>query len=237
MTYPRAVLTAWLLAILLACALAYDMAQAGEKKADTGIFLDVAGGMTNFLVTSADGDYRQGSLPHAFDTRSAAYRAELGWRFNKRWAIQAGYVNLGTLNQSAIFVPDENYDPKTAACLNGCTRRKNYRITDAYHGGELTLTRSFGFDDWSLFLKAGGAYLMHRFTMNLEDGSGNFSQHYGRFPATVAGAGVSYKWAYFETNWIHGIGGSNGFMGQDQGWPLSKEMLVMWFGFRIPIGG
>ena len=228
MTYPRMIALNWLallLGLIVTC------------QAHAEAYLDVSAGATNYFVTSADGDYRQGSLPHTFDTKSAAYRVELGWRFNERWAIQAGYLNLGTLKQSAIFVPDENYDPKTAACLNGCTRQSNYRITDAYHGGELTLTRSFGFDDWSLFLKAGGAYLMHRFTLNVEDGSGASIQHYGQFPATVAGAGVSYKWAYIEADYYHGIGGSNGFMGSDQGWPLSKEMLVLWFGFKLPIGG
>lgn len=225
----------WLLVAIVVAGIVM-LSECTVKPAHAGAYLDVAGGLTNFLVTAADGDYRQGSLPHTFDTKSAAYKVELGWRFNERWSIQGGYVNLGALKQSAIFVPDENFDAKTSTCLNGCTRRNNYRMTDAYHGGELTVTRTFKLsEDWAWHLKGGGAYLMHRFTLNVEDGNGQSIQHYGQFPAVAAGLGASYKWAYLETNWIHGLGGSNGFIGQDHGWPLSKEMLVTWFGVKIPL--
>ena len=207
-----------------------------ERPAHAQLYLDVAGGMTQFLITAPDGDYLQRSLPHSLDTRSLAYKVGAGWRFNERWSIQGGYLNLGTVNQSAIFVSDENYLAKGGHCINGCPGRANYRITDAYHGGELTITRTFQVSEaMAWHLKGGGAYLMHRFTITKEDGSGQVNQHYGQFPAVIAGAGVSYKWAYLETDYYHGLGGSNGFMGHDQGWPLSKEMLVTWFGVKIPL--
>ena len=233
MTYPRILALNWLaLALTLVASCQAMPVLAGE------LYLDVAGGLSQFLITANDGDYLQRGLPHSLDTKSLAYKVELGWKFNERWAIQGGYVNLGTINQSAIFVPDENWDPKGGHCLNGCTRRNNYRMTDAYHGGELTITRTFKLDDaWAWHLKAGGAYLMHRFTLNVEDGSGASIQHYGQFPAVVVGTGGSYGQLYLELDYYHGLGGSNGFMGQDQGWPLSKEMLVGWFGIKIPLGG
>ena len=233
MTYPRMIAIHWLSLLLVTVYSCQAMpAHAGE------LFLDLAGGFSQFLITATDGDYLQRSLPHSLDTRSAAYKVGLGWKFNERWSIQGGYVNLGTVKQSAIFVPDENYDAKTATCLNGCTRQSNYRMTDAYHGGELTITRTFHLNDsWAWHLKAGGAYLMHRFTLHQENGSHTFIQHYGQFPTVVAGVGASYKWAYLEADYYHGLGGSNGFMGQDQAWPLSKEQIVLWFGFKLPLGG
>ena len=229
------ILYGWLLAFAVAIGLLL-VSECTTQPAHAGAYLDVAGGFTQFLITAPDGDYLQRTLPHSLDTRSLAYKVGLGWRFNERYSLSLAYLNLGTINQSAIFVPDENWDPKTGTCLNGCTRRKNYRMTDAYHGGELTVTRTFKLDEvWAWHLKGGGAYLMHRFTMNTEDGSGASLQHYGQFPAVIAGAGASWKALYVSMDYYHGLGGSNGFMGQDQGWPLSKEMLVAWAGIKIPL--
>ena len=229
------ILYGWLLAFAVAVGLLL-VSECTTQPAHAGAYLDVAGGVTQFLITAPDGDYLQRSLPHSLDTLSMAYRVGAGWSFNERWSIQGGYVNFGTITQSAIFVGDENYNAKTSQCTNGCPGRKNYRITDAYHGGELTLTRSFKIDDsWAWHLKGGGAYLMHRFTLNTEDGSGAFLQHYGQFPATVIGAGGCFKVICLELDYYHGLGGSNGFMGQDQGWPLSKEFLVSFLSFKLPL--
>ena len=207
------------------------------KEAHAGAYLDVAGGMTQFLITAPDGDYLQRGLPRTLDTLSlATYKVGLGYRFNPRWSVSIARVSFGTLNQTAKFVSDADYDPKAHRCLANCAGAPTYRITDAYHGGELTVTRTFHLDEsWAWHLKAGGAYLMHRFTINREDGTGQSNQHYGQFLSTVAGAGASYKWAYLEADYYHGLGGSNGFMGHDQGWPLSKEQVVAWAGIKIPL--
>ena len=223
----------WLLAVLIGVGLL--MSECAVRPAHAELYLDAAGGLTQFMITTPDGDYLQRGLPHTLDLKSAAYKVGLGWRFNERWSIQGGYVNLGTVKQSAVFVSDENYNPKTSQCLNGCPGQSNYRMTDAYHGGELTITRTFPFNAYSLFIKGGGAYLMHRFTIHQDNGSHTFMQHYGQFPAVVAGLGASYKWAYIEADYYHGLGGSNGFMGHDQGWPLSKEQAVAWAGVKLPL--
>lgn len=231
MTYPRAVLTTWLLALLLALLLAYEVAHAGE------LYLDAAGGFTRFILTATDGDYIQRGLPSKLDLNSMAYKVGLGYRFNERWSVQGGYINLGTINQTAKFVSDEDYAAKQSLCVKNCATAPTYRITDAYHGGELTLTRTFKLDEsWSWHLKAGGAYLMHRFTINKEDGSGQSNQHYGQFPATVVGAGIGYKWFRTELTWYHGIGGANG-PNNSSGWPLSTQLAVAWMGFNIPLWG
>ena len=233
--FPLEIYWSWIVAGMIAAGL-FLVSECAPREAHAEAYLDVAGGLTQFLITAPDGDYLQRSLPHTLDTRSPAYKVGLGWRFNERWSVQGGYVNMGQITQSAIFVGDENYNAKTSQCTNGCPGRKNYRMTDAYHGGELTVTRTFKLNDsWAWHLKGGGAYLMHRFTMNTEDGSGASLQHYGQFPAVIAGAGASWKALYVSMDYYHGLGGSNGFMGQDQGWPLSKEMLVMWFGVKIPL--
>lgn len=228
MSYPRLTLLAWIIALLLACLLAYDMAHAGE------LYLNLAGGYTRFLVTAGTGDYVQTDLPHSLDLNSVAYRAGLGYRFNERWSLQAGYINLGTINQTAKFVADADYDAKNNKCLNNCGTAQPYLMTDRFHGGELTVTRTFAFNDYSVFLKGGGALLFHQFRIARYDGE-QPHENDGKFPATVAGVGACYKWACAETNYYHGLGGSNGFMGQSQGWPLSKEMFVSLISLKIPL--
>lgn len=230
MSYPHAILTTWLLAFVLAVFTCQAMpSQAGE------LYLDVAGGYTHFLLTTPDGDYLQKDLPHSLDLKDVAYKVGLGYRLNERWSIQGGYINLGTIKQDARFVDDKDYSAKTGKCTANCSAAVPNKMTDAYQGGELTASYTFHpAKDYGISLKAGGAYLMHRFTITRYD-VGASHQNYGQFPATVAGLGVSYKWAYLETTYYHGLGGSNGFMGQDQDWPLSKEMLVTWAGVKIPL--
>lgn len=231
------ILRVWLLGSAVALVVGLLLlSECTTQPAHAGAYLDIAGGMTQFLITAPDGDYIQRGLPRSLDTRSLAYRVGLGWSFNERWSIQGSYVNFGTINQTAKFVSDEDYNPKGSQCVKNCAGAPTYRITDAYHGGELTVSRHWEY----LYLKLGGAYLMHRFTINNENGLGQSNQHYGQYFATVAGAGVTYKVMdslnlYGELSYYHGLGGSNGFMGQDQGWPLSKEQVVMWFGVKIPL--
>ena len=225
MTYPRMIALNWL---ALLVGLAYSC-QALPAHAE--LTLDLAGGYSQFLKTTAEGDYRQSGLPSTWDTRSLAYKVGLCYAFNERWSTCGGYVNFGTINQTAKFVGDEDYNPKGSQCVKNCATAPTYRITDAYHGGELTISRA-----WEhLYAKLGMAYLMHRFTINKEDGSGASNQHYGQFLSTVAGVGAKYGPFYAEVNAYMGLGGSNGFLGHDQGWPLSKEQVVAWFGVRLPL--
>lgn len=212
------------------------LATCAEQEAHAEAYLDVAGGMTQFLVTANPGDYIQEDQPHSLDLRSLAYRVELGWRFNERWSVQGGYVNLGTINQTAKFVRDEDFDFQAGRCQSNCDTAIPYRMTDAYHGGELTVIRTFNFDTYNFFLKGGGALLLHRFTINREDGAADgFHQLYGQFPAVVMGAGGGYGPFYVELDYYHGLGGSNGFLGHAYNWPLSTDMLVGWFGVKIPL--
>ena len=226
MTYPRAVIASWTLALLLACALAYDMAHAGE------LYLDAAGGVTFYQLTTADGDYLQKGLPHTLDLQSMAYRVGVGWRFNSRYSIQAGAFSLGSVKQDALFVADQDY--AGGMCLANCSTAASNKMSDNYRGLELTVTRTFPYDDWAVFLKGGGAWIEHKFSIVRLD-YGVAHHHDGEYPAVVMGVGTSYKWAYVEVDYYHGLGSANGFMGHGQSWPLSKEMLVTWFGVKVPL--
>ena len=229
MSYARMVTINWL-ALLLAMVYSCQAhsGYAGE------LVLDLSAGASKFLVTSASGDYRQ-NLPADFDTDGLAYRVGLCWKFNEKWQSCGAWLNLGSLKQDALFVDDRDYNPKTGQVTTAYGAPVPNKITDSYKGVELTLTRTFPLTQAiSWHLKAGGAYLEHKMTVTRMD-LGIAHQAYGQFPSIVAGAGVSYKWLYTEAIYYHGLGGSNGFMGQDQGWPLSKEMIVAWAGLKVPI--
>lgn len=226
----------WIVAVLIALGL-FIASECTPRPAHAGVYLDAAGGFSQFLVTATDGDYLQRGLPHSLDTKSLAYRVGLGYAFNDRWAVRASYLNLGTINQSAKFVADADYNPKVSQCISNCANAAPYRMTDNYRGVELIATRSFRLSEaWNLNLSAGGAYLDHRFTIDKQAGTNNEShRNRGQFVATVLGGGTCYGWLCGEASYYHGLGGSNGFAGQDQGWPLSKEIVVVWASVKIPI--
>ena len=230
MTYPHLVLVNWLALLLAIVASCQAMpAHAGQA------YLDVAGGASLYGITAVDGDYIQRGLPHDLDRTSLAYRVELGWKFNERWSVQAGYLNLGTIKQDALFVDDRDYNAKAGTFTTTQGAPVPNKMTDAYRGLELTVARTFQWSDYALFLKGGGAWMEHKFTIVRMD-TGGSHRHDGEYPAVVLGVGASYRWLYTELEYIHGIGGSNGFAGENQSWPLSKEQAVAWFGVKIPVG-
>ena len=207
------------------------------KPAHAELYLDAAGGISQFFITAADGDYLQKGLPHSLDTSSLAYRVGLGWSFNKRWAVRASYLNLGSVKQSANFVADADYNAKQGRCTANCANAAPYVMSDNYKGLEAIVTRSFALSGkWSLQASLGGAYLDHRFTINKNAGTNDEShRNKGQFIATVLSGGACYAVFCAEASYYHGLGGSNGFMGQDQGWPLSKEIVVSWLNVKIPL--
>lgn len=224
----------WIAALLIAAGLLMaSECSPTPAHADTGLYLDLAGGVSNYFITATDGDFYQRGLPHRVDLSSVAYRALLGYRINERWSIQGGYVNLGHLKQGARFVDDADYDPKAHRCLAKCEGIP-FKMTDAYKGWEASVTRTFPFEDWSLFLRGGGARIQHTFSIIRMDVA-SFHENRGVFYAALMGAGACYKIVCAETAYYHGLGGSNGFMGQDQGWPLSKELLVSLVSVKVPL--
>ena len=235
MTYPHAVLTAWLCALLLACALAYDMAHAGELYLDAGI------GASLFVPTIGDGTWYQQGLPHDWKRDSLAYKVGLGYRFNERWSVSAAYLNLGQSGVDARTTLDDSYyDPINHKCLQKCDALGSFKVRDRMQGGELTISRAFPVGNWSPYVKVGGAVMIHNLQAVIVD-SANMSvlNFHGNIPMIVLGGGVEYKpWhLYAETSFYHGLGGDDsGCLGGPCGWPISKQVLVTVFGVRIPLG-
>lgn len=233
---PLDLLYGWIptAAVIILIVLAAECAPT-PAHADTGLYLDLAGGLSHFTPTLQDGDWHQQGLPHKFDKQAFAFRVGAGYRFSDRWAIEAHYLNLGTTRVFSTFVNDPDYNLKTKSCIANCTATGNLTASSAYQGVDLAAVHTWrtksGVDP---FIKFGAAYLLQRFT--IENYNQSFTQkHYGRIPAGLIGGGLSYKWAYVEADYYHGIGGPNSFAGQPQGYPISKQILVVWAGIQVPL--
>ena len=230
MTYPRLVLTTWLLALLLALLLAYDLAHA------EGWYLDVGAGVTKFSCTicSSDGTWIQTGLPHDMTMTSFAYRAGAGYRW-QAWSVQASYVNLGVAKiRQHYTVVDEQYNPKAHSCLAPCTNLGPFHTHDLMEGAELTA--SYTWRHWPIqpYVKLGAAGLYHRLTAQWTDASGmsQAGTMHGWVPSAVLGGGLEYGWLYAEGSYYRGIGGS---VDWSAGLPISKEQVVGFAGIRIPL--
>lgn len=223
----------WIAAVLIGFGL-FLAAECSPTPAHAGFYLDAAGGPSFFQITAADGDYLQKGLPHSLDATSLAYRVGAGYAFTDRWAMQVNWMHLGRISQTAKFVDDRDYDPKGHQCLANCATARIYKMTDRYYGVSVTGTYTWPFEPVSVFVKGGGAYLWHDFQIARDDYLQTHT-HTGEFPAVVVGLGATYRWLYVETELLQGLGSSNGFMGRKHSWPLSKEIVVAWFGIKIPL--
>ena len=234
---PFDLLYGWILAAIIVLGLLLTMeCTAKPAHAETGLYIDLAGGVSNFFVTATDGDYRQDGVgPRSFKLTDVAYRALLGYRINDRWSVQGGYINFGKLKQDARFVDDAHYDPHASQCLANCAGTGPYKMTDYYRGWEASVTRTFPFESVAPFLRLGAARIKHAFSITRLDVA-SFHQNEGVFYSVLMGAGLCSQTTLqvcAEATYYHGVGGSNGFMGNQEGWPLSKEMLVSLVSLKV----
>ena len=236
---PLELLYGW----IAACVIVIGLLLAAEcspttAHADTGFYLDVAGGVTNFFITAADGDFIQDGVgPRSFKLTDVAYRVLLGYRINDKWSGQIGLINFNKLKQDARFVDDSHYDPHTSRCLANCAGTGPYKMTDYYRGWEASVTRTFNYESVAPFLRIGAARIKHTFSITRLDVA-SFHQNEGVFYSVLMGAGLCSQTALqlcAEATYYHGLGGSNGFMGNQEGWPLSKELLVSLVSVKLPI--
>jgi hypothetical protein len=231
MSYPKAVLTSWLLALLLALLLAYDMAHA-----EPGLYLDMGVGMTQYIPTVEDGTWYQEPLPHRWLLQAPAFKVGLGYQFKNNWFVQANYMDLGKVKVRASVVDDPLYDPKAHSCKPPCSPVGYIKVHDHYYGPELLVGRAFPQGDWSPYLKGGLALLFHRVQMDSPTDAQllNFT---GAIPMLAMGGGLQYRWAYAEGVYYHGPGGTNDCIIQSTcGHPISKQLFTMTVGVRIPLG-
>ena len=232
MTMPR-----WLLQIFTVMMLL--MQTCTTKPAIADVYLDLAGGFTQFIPTWQDGDFHQDGLPHRYDSQAFAWRAGIGYRLNERWSVQAHYLNFGTTRVFVEFVDDRDYDPKVHQCLRNCQRTGQLTASDAVQGGEVSVSHHWPFDAWAPFVRLGGALLFHRFS--IENYNGTFAQkHYGRIPTALIGGGVCYKVLCAETTYYAGFGSPNGgCVAQSEesgcGYPISKQLIMSLISLRIPL--
>jgi len=229
MTYPRLVLTTWLLALLLTLLLAYDLAHAGE------VSLEVGGGVTHFTCTicnSGDGTWVQTGLPHSMTMNSLAWKTGLAYRVTEQISLHTAYVNLGTAKiRQDYTVSDAQYDPHTHSCLAPCTNLNQFNTHDLMEGVELAV--SYHWRYWLIqpYAKVGAAGLYHRLTAQ---NRGTTTTMHGWVPSTVLGGGADYGWFFLDASYYRGLGGVTDW---SAGLPISKEQIVTILGIHIPLGG
>ena len=219
MTYPRAVIASWTLALLLACALAYDMAHAGS------LSLDVKGGIAFPIRTTPDGTYWQQALPHDTKLLTGAYGVGLSYQVNPSWSIQAHYLDLGKSKIKGRANSDENYDFRHHRCTQNCSWSYGFKATDALQGGDLTATYTWPGEGMRPFVKGGFALLYHRAIFRNE--WGDEDRLNGWLPELELGAGLAYKWAYIELDYFQGMN----FGGQNL--PISTQQVAVFAGVRL----
>ena len=232
MTYPRAVLTTWLLAVLLALLLAYDMAHA-----ETGPYLTVGGGFTAFIPTTADGDFVQRGFPNDYKALAPAFKVGVGYEFNDKWAAELRYVNLGSNGYDSPFVSDLSYLPKQHRCTASCDTPGHLVARDYVQGIDLTILRAFPGYEYAPFLRLGAAYMLHRLDVNIYNNPVNVapdSQQFirvdGRMPMLVAGVGVKRGHFTLDTTFYYGLGGPNCLT--YCGFPQSTQFMTTMAGFN-----
>ena len=222
MTYPRTVIASWLLAILLACMLAYDLAHAGQ------LSLDLKGGVAVPMRTTPDGTYWQEALPHNTKLATPAYAIGLSYQATPTLSFQAHYLNLGSSRINGRAVSDENYDHKAHKCRVDCSSvyQYNFQATDSLKGGDLTATYTWQGEGVRPFVKGGLALLYHQARFRNTD-TGDIDRFNGWIPALELGAGLAYQWAYVELDYFRGMN----FGGQNL--PISTQQFALFAGVKI----
>ena len=199
-----------------------------------GIYVDLAGGFTQFTCTICEGDndgtWRQAGLPNGIRRTSPAFRAGLGYRW-EQWSIQAHYLNAGQVKIHQYYTTDDaSYDKVAHKCLANCaTPNSRFETSDSYQGGELSLSKHFRIGPVQPFLRAGGAVLFHALQVNF--GATHLTMH-GTIPMVLVGGGLCYHWLCGETTYYKGSGGGTEW---SAGLPISKEMVVSLVSLKIPL--
>lgn len=222
MTYPRLVIATWFLALLLACALAYDMAHAGEWA------IDLKGGASFLDRTTPDGTYYQEGLPHSTSMFSGAWAVGLTYRATPNWSFSTHWLDLGTIAIRGQAVSDDEYDYKKHLCIKDCHDTYTYRAKDSLRGVDATVEYRWATGTLQPFVKGGVAVLRHK--AEFRNQWGQVENFNGIVPELELGAGLAYKWAYIELDYFRNIN----FGGQNL--PISTQQVVLFAGIQIPVG-
>jgi hypothetical protein len=196
---PRLILSLSLLALTAP-------AQAASLYVDAGV------GMAKHLPIMESGTWWQADQPYHFDTTAVAWRAGLGVNLTDHWAIQAGYISLGTVKSETRAVADEHYDFGAGRCYRSCERVMGNKAWEPVTGWE-----AFGRYTWhpgivDPYVTFGAARLTHR----TYSASTSVAKQEDWIPAEVvlggilwaarAGAGVCYRWVCGDVTYYHLVG-------------------------------
>lgn len=210
-----------LLLILLA-----SPAQAAELYLDAGI------GAASHIPIKESGTWWQADQPHHFDTTALAWRTGLGLRLDDHWAMQAGYLNLGTTTSFTHAVADEHFDFGAGKCFTSCERVMLNTAREPVTGWEF-----FGRYTWhpgwiDPYVTAGMARLTHP-----TYSASTAYQSDVWVPADVVlggtlwagrvGGGLCYQWLCGDVTYYHGL------TGLDNG--ISERAVVSIIGLQVPL--
>lgn len=226
MTYTRTLLIAWLLATLGFCALAYDMAHAGQ------VYTEASAGLSWMHQTAPDGTWRQDYFNPTYKGTAFSWQAGLGYAFNDRWSVQTHWMEWGTNRSDTRHVWDSCYNPKThqrVSSSGDCANVMRLKTADTMRGFDLTASYSFPYGDWIPYVKLGAALMFHRLRADDYTYLQNKQERYGRMPMLEVGAGIRYKLLYAETAFFTAL------QGQNYHDPVSTQAVITTVGVRVPL--
>ena len=225
MTYPHALTLTWLLAVLLACLLAYDMVHAGSVSVELGAGAAVCN------RTIPDGTWVQTGLHHDVDCQNFTWKAGLDYRVSDRWAFQAYYANFGTFKiRQYNTVADEAYNPKEHKCTIADCSGHPFNTDDRMHAIAVSAKHTWSeIGPIQPFIGLGGGVLMHHLTAAFGDSR---LRYHGNVPMLLMTGGLCYKLACMDTTYYHGLGGGDDW---SAGLPISKEVVTASFTVKVPL--
>jgi len=191
-------------------------------------------GAAHFLRTIPDGTWIQEGLPHTTDLTSLAWRTGAGYRLNESWSVQAHYLNFGTAAINTLAVRDEQYNPHAHRCHTACDEARPFHSHDLMEGVEVSISRHWALGPVNPFLRAGGALLYHRLTVQWSDINHPSAQQtmHGWIPTALVGGGVCAGWLCAETTYYRGFGGGEDW---SAGLPIAKQSVMTLLSVNVPL--
>lgn len=235
MTYPTLIKFFWfLLTVVLAAFLWFDLGLAGG-------FIEGSAGVTYFLDTLADKNYKQRGEGYTIDSVDPSFRVRAGYDWSNGWGVRLGAYALGSTRTRTNFVNDADYDGKVNhACMSNCGNKYEMKRSDSMHLYEIVAAYTWNYGAWHPYVELGPALVTHRATVQYRPlwtpnaSPGSFGE-YGRFLAAVVHGGVCYQAGSIvslcgDAMYYHSPGPENC---NECGWPSAKAGLSMFGGVRI----
>ena len=223
MSYPRAVVISWSVAVLLLI---------GACQAFAGVFIEAQSGASYLHKTVPDGLWEQTAFGTSYQGIKLACGGRIGYRFKAPYSIQVGYTSFGTARLETNAVADQCYNPLSHTVTCG-TQAMHLKTADTYRGYTASVTRYVGLgQDFSLPLSLGAALVTHRLRTDDTAQPANIQERYGRLPMGSLAIGVCYKdiLCWENTAYI-------ALQGQQYHDPVSTQIFTSTIGLRYHFAG